>query len=330
MLLTTHFVLQVPTSSRHNNLQPEHAMAKDSKPVESMRHFAAPGNTQSKQASPLSACFFLINLAVVVVLLAISAALYLRLSEVASTLAMAQYRLHHVESQISNGSTIQSVILPHLRALLNRGTNMHDFASARGGASIVPELTRSTWKSSTPPPSRIFRSKTTEFASARAYLAITPDMEYGSCWSFNGPTGHLGVSLPIPVHITNVTIDHISKDLVPDPTPAPRDMILWGLLEGDALLEYRRIHQVVLRNRSQPSQSIREGLRLLSLQSDAAFVEVARFQYNQTMNLAHSQTFPIHPDVADSGLYFGIVVLDILSNWGSQRTCLYRVRIHGD
>lgn len=267
---------------------------------------------------------------VLLALLAVGGFMYPRISAVASELALVQSRLLEVEHLVSNGSLIQSTLIPHLHHLFNGGSNMRDFALARGGAAIIPELTRSTWKSPTPPASRLFGSKITDFTNARAYLAITPDMEYGSCWAFNGPTGHVGVTLPIPVRITNVSIDHISKDLVPDVSPAPRAMVLWGLLEGEALSEHRRNPLLVSKNQHQPSQSIRDGLRLLSVRSDAEFIEISRFDYDPKIDLAHSQMFPIYPEVVESGLDFGIIVLEILSNWGSQRTCLYRVRIHGD
>ncbi|KIJ07811.1 hypothetical protein PAXINDRAFT_89795 [Paxillus involutus ATCC 200175] len=58
------------------------------------------------------------------------------------------------------------------------------------------------------------------------------DVLPGNYWGLPGSSGQLGSSLPHPVIIGHVTIDHIAKELVSDIEHAPRLAILWGVIDG--------------------------------------------------------------------------------------------------
>ena len=40
---------------------------------------------------------------------------------------------------------------------------------------------------------------------------------------------------------------------------------------------------------------------------------------------SHIQTFPVDNEIVEMGLDVGIVIFQVLSNWGGDFTCLYRV-----
>jgi len=60
------------------------------------------------------------------------------------------------------------------------------------------------------------------------------------------------------------------------------------------------------------------------------YIRIANFTYNIHAS-RNIQTFPIDEEIRELGVDFGIVVLRIKSNWGTDAyTCLYRLRVHGE
>ncbi|RDX50954.1 hypothetical protein OH76DRAFT_1482001 [Lentinus brumalis] len=53
------------------------------------------------------------------------------------------------------------------------------------------------------------------------------------------------------------------------------------------------------------------------------FVPLAAVEYDPSA-ASHVQTFPVDDQVVDSGIDIGLVVLDVISNWGSNTTSLCR------
>jgi SUN domain-containing protein 1/2 len=58
------------------------------------------------------------------------------------------------------------------------------------------------------------------------------ELQTGHCWPFAGSEGKLGVALAFPILVEEVTIDHVAKLIVFDMRSAPREMEVWGLVEG--------------------------------------------------------------------------------------------------
>ncbi|KAI6027731.1 hypothetical protein PISMIDRAFT_115906, partial [Pisolithus microcarpus 441] len=138
-----------------------------------------------------------------------------------------------------------------------------------------------------------------------------------SCWLLGGNSGQLGVSLPRVVRISHVVVDHIVSDTL----TAPRQMILWGLVDG-------RENLALFRALRANSLDIPEKRTFPAISGSFSFIPLSYFEYNtHASNL--TQTFPVFPFVLDSGLDFGVVVLEILGNWGGMSTCLYRFRVYG-
>ncbi|PPR03309.1 hypothetical protein CVT26_007783, partial [Gymnopilus dilepis] len=217
------------------------------------------------------------------------------------------------------------------------GVAKPDFALFSGGARVIPRLTSARMEIS---PRTFFGQVKTLFTGIAGYeslppaVALHPDTYSGHCYPFEGTQGQLGVRLAVPVYVEEVTVDHVAKELAYDLRSAPREMEVWGLLEGrenvEKVAEWRA-HKASLKSES----SSENGDTSLSppppptLPADAEFIRLANFTYDIHAP-KHVQTFPIDPEIRDLGIDFGIVVLRVLSNWGQRHfTCLYRFRVHG-
>lgn len=159
-----------------------------------------------------------------------------------------------------------------------------------------------------------------------AVEAVMDDLRIGQCWAIPGRSAQLGLRVSQLMHPTHVTIDHIPMEIAADVGLAPRTMVLWGALDGantrkmshDNIIGALRVAPPALVDRQNPRVTCGHTYTLL-----------ASFEYDIRAS-SHIQTFPLASYVIDLDLYFGVFVLDILDNWGSNSTCLYRVRIHGD
>ncbi|OJT15388.1 SUN domain-containing protein 3 [Trametes pubescens] len=197
--------------------------------------------------------------------------------------------------------------------LASRGTVLRrDFALRADGGKVVPSLTSSLVDHA--------RSRGSPDALGPD-VVIDEDLSIGRCWSIP-VTGQIGLSSPTLIHPTSISVDHIPKELAADIGRAPRRMILWGLVDGLSNLQ---------RFRSVPTdelKAIANGRTSPTLSKNHAFVPLASFEYDINADF-HVQTFPVHEYVAQLAMDFGVFVVEILDNWGSSDSCLYRVRIHG-
>ena len=216
-----------------------------------------------------------------------------------------------------------------------------DFALHSAGAQIIPSLTSATYSIS---PDGIF-GKAYGFVSGSGYAsglspinALHPHNYAGRCWPFEGSEGQLGVKLARRTYISDITIDHVAKEVAFDLRSTPRQMEVWGLVEGQDNLakvagwladrQRRRSDAVESGNALDPKDEEWEVPK--HLPKDAQYIPAARFLYDvhSTRNI---QTFPVDSEVRALGVDFGVVVLVVKNNWGRQEyTCLYRFRVHGD
>lgn len=216
-----------------------------------------------------------------------------------------------------------------------------DFALYSAGAQVVPGLTTQTYEI---PPGGFLTQVAGFFTGSGSgaigrppVTALHHEINPGHCWPFPGTHGQLGIKLAAPTFISDVTIDHVAKELATDRRAAPRYMELWGLVEGEDNLEKLREWRVkreearmeaVLSDDSVAAVDIEPPVPA-SLKNWGEAVRVANFTYN-IYAPDHIQTFPVSQEVQDFGIDFGVVALLIENNWGREDfTCLYRVRVHG-
>lgn len=116
----------------------------------------------------------------------------------------------------------------------------------------------------------------------------------GDCWPISGREGNAVIQLIDEIVVTKVSMEHVSKALLPNSTinSAPKDFTLWGLYDVD--------------------------------DKDTAHF-FGQFTYDSSG--PEVQTFPIQNP---SSRMYRIVEFKIHSNHGNPDfTCIYRVRVHG-
>ncbi|EIW65128.1 uncharacterized protein TRAVEDRAFT_111609 [Trametes versicolor FP-101664 SS1] len=201
-----------------------------------------------------------------------------------------------------------------LSTILRDYVGRRDFALYADGGGVMDELTVP------------FPSYSAEHASNSSYppeIALQDDMRVGKCWFIPSQRAQLAIVLPRMVYPTHVTVDHIPLVITADIGEAPRNMRLWGMIDG---LLNRARHINLSSSYELPSA---DGRHTPPLAGDRSYVLLSEFQYDINA-LSPIQTFHVDLHIIDSRMYFGVVVLEIVDNWGSNTTCLYRVRVHGD
>ncbi|CAG8780559.1 13886_t:CDS:2, partial [Acaulospora morrowiae] len=115
-----------------------------------------------------------------------------------------------------------------------------DYALYTGGARIIHHATSRDYEQW---PSKGYQrlwgmlTHRNVIKSNRAETVITPSMNVGECWCFNGTEGQIAIRLSRSIVVTQVTYSHISKEMAIDPvSSAPKEFELWGVVdqsEGD-------------------------------------------------------------------------------------------------
>ncbi|NXV80036.1 SPAG4 protein, partial [Atlantisia rogersi] len=129
----------------------------------------------------------------------------------------------------------------------------------------------------------------------------------GNCWPLQGHQGQVVIRLSTRVHLTGITVQHISAEASPSGTviSAPRDIavfvsLCWALLMG-----------------TWPWGVDADGEEETLL---------GMFTYNVAKEA--SQTFLLKD--APFPRAFSYIKLLVKSNWGNPAyTCIYRVQVHG-
>lgn len=250
----------------------------------------------------------------------------------------------------SDGSDVTSLISQLVNSAVTRVSTQDtlsraDFALHSAGARPIPHLTSYTLEMR---PST-FRGQVVGWMTGRGrevgrspVTALHQDTHSGLCWPMSGDFGQLGVALASPVCISDFTIDHVAKEVAFDLRGAPRDMEVWGLVEGKENLEKvmswlaeRAAQRAERQQRAEESgipfdDEPPEDAYPTTLPKNEPFVRLASFTYD-VHSPSSIQTFPIRPEVRQLGVDFGVVVLVIKNNWGKREyTCLYRFRVHGE
>ena len=250
----------------------------------------------------------------------------------------------------SDGTDISGLI-SHLvdtavvRSITGDIVSRADFALHSAGARLIPSLTSHTLEMRPTTLRGTVLSWVTGHGREMGRSPITAlhqDIHSGLCWPMIGDFGQLGVALSFPAHITDITIDHVAKEVAFDLRTAPRDMEVWGLLEGEENLEkvvafraeraaqHAEAVRVAEESGSPLPEELDEDDYPPTLPANQPFIRLATFTYDIDAP-SNIQTFPVRQEIQDLGVDFGIVALVIKNNWGKKEyTCLYRFRVHGE
>lgn len=219
-----------------------------------------------------------------------------------------------------------------------------DFALHSSGAKVIPSLTSETFEIR---PSGL-RGNLVGMVTGSGYgigrppvTALHHETHSGHCWPFAGSEGRLGVALSAPVYISDITIDHVAKEVASDMRSAPREMDVWGMVEGKdniAKVKAWQAEKAAKRAEAKADAELK-GIAFVDepeikypsrLPRSPQYIRIASFKYD-IYSHNNIQTFSADEEVRNLGVDFGIVMLDIRNNWGrDEYTCLYRVRVHGE
>lgn len=250
----------------------------------------------------------------------------------------------------SDGTDITGLISHLIDTAVVRSTTRDivsraDFALHSAGARPIPSLTSHTLEMRPTTLRGTVLSWMTGHGREMGRSPITAlhqDIHSGLCWPMSGDFGQLGVALSFPAYITEITIDHVATEVAFDLRTAPRDMEVWGLVEGE------ENHEKVIAFRAERATQREEAVRAAeesgsplseepdedayppTLPTNQPFIRLASFTYDIDAP-SNIQTFPVRQEIQDLGVDFGIVALVIKNNWGKKEyTCLYRFRVHGE
>ncbi|KAH9941083.1 hypothetical protein B0H21DRAFT_697125 [Amylocystis lapponica] len=141
-------------------------------------------------------------------------------------------------------------------------------------------------------------------------------LQPGHCWPMEGTSGHLGIKLSSPVHVTNVTVDHIPNIVAANIYSAPRHFVLWGFIDRSTILDTESIERC--RAPVPLWTNVPDGVMPCPLQRSSTTSTDRTTSRTLRWRIGHR--FKVDQ-----------VVFQILDNWGSsESTCLYRLRVHGE
>lgn len=219
---------------------------------------------------------------------------------------------------IVSGVRMQSVISESLLLYAKDETGMRNFAHPYQGGDVIRALTSDTYSP---------KGRPSNVVAWQPETVIGTDLQAGRCWSFSGASGHLGILLADNVSVTNITVEHISVSLLPQPDIAPKDIVIWAHVEDESTMSLYRSR--IANSSATPFLFPVEVETLPEPMTPTSFVPIASFTYDVHSRFFR-QMFMAWEEVREVQLSTRIVVVHVKNNWGNEdRTCLYRFRVHG-
>ncbi|KAK7433607.1 Secreted beta-glucosidase sun1 [Stygiomarasmius scandens] len=203
-----------------------------------------------------------------------------------------------------------------------------DYALSTSGGTILPELT--TWTHAYAPLTYkdkwIWHMDRYQWDQQHQDLMppqviIEESVQVGHCWSFTGPKGHIGIQLVVPVALTQITIyyPNAKQVLSSELRQAPQDIVVWALAQKETLSELGG--DLVTRPANEFTQNTPTSLPAIQ-----GGIMVALGNVTYRPEEGKRQSFALDKLLS---LKSNVVVIEVTSNCGGDKTCLYRVAVHG-
>ena len=201
-------------------------------------------------------------------------------------------------------------------------TGPKNLALSSRGAAILPSLsyigqgTLQIWLSWT-----LWITLRSHYTHAERML--NDDVE--ECWTFPSSTAQITIRLSDCMVINQLAIKHATTQS--NPGAIPRDLVVWGLVDGDENLDQlhqsHEAHKALLSRINEFSTHMKPPSP--SFKSHV-FVPLAALTYSPS---AKSQRFQVFKEVAKLNIDFGIVIIQVRTNWGASSTELCHIEVFG-
>lgn len=202
---------------------------------------------------------------------------------------------------------------------------LRNFAHFGDGARILPEVTSLTY--GTRDNEWLYKEPSAHGLMHRTPPYVTSDefMRIGDCWEFAGNRGTLSILLSEPTRITSIRLGNIHPELVSSASTekSPRILRLWGTLRDDVVvLSHVEVQQAI--DFSQKSAFNSKSY----LKDNDRFALLLEIDYDPRAETF--QSFSLARQQWSVEVEFHAVILEIVENWGGNRTCLYHFGVQRD
>lgn len=245
-------------------------------------------------------------------------------------------------SILLNGTTLalDNLIKKSIEKYILHTISKPDFADPATGARVNSHLTSPSYNRNRRLPflQRQLKNSLSMVGFGRMKInppstAFNNDINLGSCWPFNGPSGHVALTLGSVMSPTDLGLIHVGADHSSNPTSAPRRVSLWVEV-ADPELRKRvslLVDQSLGENEVVNNHELHGLLGIVSqpFRMPPTYVKIVTVEYD-LLNNDEFQVFPIPMAVQRLGIKTRNVLFSIESNWGhSEFTCVYRLRLFG-
>lgn len=145
----------------------------------------------------------------------------------------------------------------------------------------------------------------------------------GLPWCFLGSQGRVGILLRSPGVLRDIGIQVRRETSMFQPpwissSTAPREVVIWGLIDGNK--SRRQIQQIM--GLPPPTKLFPDTPHL--------FILIAHLEYNGRITAPVVQRAATDSLISGSLVRFGLVVVEVRSNWGGASTCLHGIDVSSE
>ncbi|KAJ3872964.1 hypothetical protein F5051DRAFT_140526 [Lentinula edodes] len=202
--------------------------------------------------------------------------------------------------------------------------NALDYVLALRGGAVLMDLTSDT--AGFTPLSQWQRLLSLVFSfpdyadKAPPLAVLEQEVHVGYCWAFLGPRGHIALALSESIVVTDFTIFYANPNelTTKELRQAPKIIQLWALAAPNSSQDAVQQKLIHWKHFSSTNR------KPLQLGFSNSFELLANVSF--TLQQGTKQTFSVETPTQSPTT---VVVVEVLDNWGSEATCLYRIAIHG-
>lgn len=204
-----------------------------------------------------------------------------------------------------------------------------DMALDKSGATVIPELTSESfsipwkWKVFNP----LYYMGSNRIVGKPAEEVLNRNIDAGNCWSFNGKSGNIGISLaqgilPNRVSLTHVSTSEVALKLL---SSAPKEFEVWAVYDQENFAKDSvEMTEVVRKNAKTTPFNKPSAIHLLTGKFDPQ-QELEVFEVTDYAKEETSKIWQLYNESVRS------VIFLFKDNWGNRDyTCVYKIGVFGE